>query len=96
MIQTMGGFAYQTGLPVWFQEGLAVFVSEGGGAVHKLQHHLFYRQSAMFVEYLHDRGLQSYQRFLKAISQGTPFRDAVEILGGSTEHLWRQFIEDLK
>jgi len=61
-----------------------------------LQHHLFYRQSAMFVEYLHDRDLQSYQRFLKAISPGTPFRDAVEISGGSTEHLWRQFIEDLK
>ena len=61
-----------------------------------LQHHLFYRQSAMFVEYLHDRDLQSYPRFLKTISPGTPFRDAVEILGGSTEHLWRQFIEDLK
>lgn len=45
MIQTVGGVAYQTGLPVWFQEGLAVFVSEGGGAVHGLQHHLFYRQS---------------------------------------------------
>jgi|TARA_B100001971_G_C17674479_1_gene279160 hypothetical protein len=95
MIQTMGG-AYQTGLPVWFQEGLTAFVWEGGSTVHGLQRHLFYRQSAMFVEYLHDRDLQSFQRFLKAISQGTPFRDAVEIFGGSTEHLRRQFIEDLK
>lgn len=56
----------------------------------------FTARVTMFVKYLHDRDLQSYQRFLKAISQGTPFRDAVEILGGSTEHLWRQFIEDLK
>jgi len=74
MIQTMGD-AYQTGLPVWFQEGLAAFVWEGGGTVHGLQRHVFYRQSAMFVEYLHDRDLQSYQRFLKTISQGTPFRE---------------------
>ncbi len=77
-------------------EDTGAYLFPKSAAVHGLQHHLFYRQSAILVEYIHDRDLQSYQHFLKAISPGTPFRDAVEILGGSTEHLWRQFIEDLK
>lgn len=124
--QHLGMIAYMANLPVWFQEGMAVFVSGGGGAEqvpeararqairhgqtfmpegagslwvpqtagrYGLQHHLFYRQSAMFVGYLHDRDPVAFQRFLQALAGGTDFATAIVPLGGSVDELWDMFVQ---
>lgn len=124
--QHLGMVAYMRNLPVWFQEGLAVFVSDGGGAepvseaearyaiqqgqvfqpeesgslwipqtagTYGLQHHLFYRQSAMFVAYLHDRDSVAFKQFLQALSGGKSFAEAITVLGGTVPELWQDFVE---
>lgn len=104
------GTAYTSEIPGWFQEGLAVFVSSGGGAEpvsedqsrasivagisihpedvgsnyprmasdHGLRHHMFYRQSAMFVGYLADSRPDAFKRLLTQLLDGVSFKDAFE------------------
>jgi len=91
------GSAYTSGIPGWFQEGLAVYISDGGGAEpvsvhqarvsilsgvsmkpedvgsrfprmssgHGLKHHMFYRQSAMFVEFFAKSRPDAFARLLE-------------------------------
>lgn len=104
------GTAYTTGIPGWFQEGLAVYVSSGGGAepvsanqarasivagvsiqpedfgsnyprmssAHGLKHHMFYRQSSMFIEFLAESRPKVFERLLTRLLDGVSFREAFE------------------
>jgi hypothetical protein len=124
MRQYLGAIDFHSKLPGWFQEGLAVAVSDGGGAVqvdaatareairagrtfepedegtwlapqsakaHGLQHHMFYRQSGLFVQYLMERDAVSFGRFMDRLRSDQSFRDAFEALGGSVAELWTAF-----
>ena len=126
--QHLGAFGYMQRLPAWFQEGLAVFVSGGGGAelatpqaarqaliagqtlmpeddgawlrprtasAHGLTHPMFYRQSGLFVAYLHDRDATAFQRFMNALHDGEPFATAFALMGGPVHNLWVQFVQSL-
>lgn len=123
--QHLGMIAYVRELPTWFQEGMAVFVSEGGGAEpvseaearaallqgrtfvpeergslwvpqtagsYGLPHHLFYRQSAMFVAYLHDHDPDAFQQALEAIVEGASFAEAFASTGRTITQHWADFV----
>ena len=102
-------------LPIWFKEGLATYVSGGGGAhtisekqaldairsgehfvpnesggliFHKsasdwgLQHHMFYRQSMMFVKYLKTVNESGYRELLLSVENGDKFSMALQVAYG--------------
>ena len=127
--QRLGSYQVVRALPAWFQEGLAVYVSGGGGAEsvdpatarnailagqtftpedtgavlfpqtasdYGLAHHMFYRQSALFVAYLHDRDADAFANFMTALQNGQAFKDAAGQLGGSVQGLWDHFIKHLE
>ena len=127
--QHLGTRAFQSNLPGWFQEGLAVAVSDGGGAVqvdtpsaiaailsgrtfepedhgswfrpkmardHGIQHHMFYRQSGMFVSYLESQNPEQFRRFIQSLVNGDEFSTAFELLGGSVAEMWMSFIGTLR
>lgn len=118
-----------TEIPGWFQEGLAVHVSRGGGAEpvsrqmainaiangeelhpepngnkvprmaadHGLKHHMFYRQSAMFIEYLEHEGKDPFDEFLSMLFAGNPFDESFETCFGATpEERWLDFRRTLE
>ncbi len=67
-------------------------------AHHGLRHHMFYRQSAMFVEYLATNWPSSFAEFLDDIQSGkATFSKAFETrFGTSPKRLWRQFADSLR
>ena len=106
LIQKIGTTKYVRNVPSWFSEGLAVFVSNGGGAEnvsetdaahaildglcfhpdstgsilfpktassYNLKPHMFYRQSAMFVQFLKEYDSEKFKELLKALQSGTKF-----------------------
>lgn len=118
------GTDYITEIPGWFQEGLAVHVSQGGGAEpvsrqmaikaitngnelhpepngnaiprmaadHGLKHHMFYRQSAMFIEYLEKESQVQFEAFLSMLFAGNPFGESFEHCFGATpKERWDDF-----
>ena len=111
--------------PAWFNEGLATYVSDGGGAHlvseceavqaikkgshflpntiedplnqknasnYGLSHHMFYRQSMMFVEFMHAYDQNSFRDFLLGIQDGQTFAKAFnKAYPISLEELWQKF-----
>ncbi len=119
-------------LPAWFQEGLAVMNSDGGGAhlvtdaqaisailrgdvitphefglwdwelnheVARFQHlpsswHMFYRQSALFLEYLKE---SEPRRFRALIEDGNNLPGSIKrTYGKSMKTLFAEFVSSLK
>jgi len=115
-------------LPVWFKEGLAAYVSDGGGA-HTvtdkqvinsiksgkyfvpnetggfifqktasdwgLEHHMFYRQSMMFLSYLATTNESGFRKLLLSIENGEQFSTALETAyNKKLEELWNEFLHD--
>lgn len=97
-------------IPGWFSEGLAVYVSNGGGAEnvsvesaraairqgkhfvpeatqswlgpkhaasYGLEAHMYYRQAALFVEYLHDSDAAAFERLIRSLASGARFDASV-------------------
>jgi hypothetical protein len=117
-------------LPDWFKEGLAVFVSDGGGAEnvseeearqaiasgrhlepktsgsllfpsdardYGLTHHMFYRQSSMFVGYLKELDERRFKTFLLAVEDKQPLERAFEdAYGRRLEAAWRDFVLEMR
>ncbi len=115
--------------PAWFNEGMATYVSEGGGAhlispeqarkaicegrhfvpnkkenvfrpkassYWELEHHMFYRQSMMFVAYIKDSDEQAFSRLLLNIQDGMSFDKALDLsLPINLDTLWRDFIREI-
>lgn len=100
LIQHIGTSKYVRNIPSWFVEGLAVFISNGGGAEnvsekdaaraildgacfhpdstgsflfpktassYHLKPHMFYRQSAMFVQFMKEYDPEKFKGLLQAI-----------------------------
>jgi hypothetical protein len=127
--QQMGKYRFAK-LPAWFKEGLATYVSEGGGAhtvtdqealeaitcgshfvPHAdggiffrkyashwgLSHHMFYRQSMVFVAYLKSRDQDKYRDLLLSIQNGSSFPDAFDdAYGVKVSQIWEQFVAETK
>lgn len=130
MRQYLGWWNYQTKLPAWFAEGLAVYVSGGGGAekIERLQAeqafrsgrhfvpsgsgrllfretassydltpHMFYRQSSMFVEWLHDLSCEHFERMIGQLRDGHTLNEAMLSSYGITVHDgWTQYLAELQ
>jgi hypothetical protein len=124
--QRVGAIRLQIATPPWFQEGLAVYVSSGGGAesvsedqarqsiadgkhlvpeesgslffrqeapVHGLSHHMFYRQSAMFIDYLKRSDEQHFKALLAGVDRGDTLGTAfAHAYGRSLNEIWREFV----
>jgi len=124
--QRVGAIQLHLAAPPWFQEGLAVCVSEGGGAesvseddarrsiaagahfvpeksgslffqqeapAYRLSHHMFYRQSAMFVDYLRTRDERQFQALLAGIDSGqTVGNSCASAYGCNLDDIWREFL----
>jgi hypothetical protein len=127
--QSVGFWNFQTGIPAWFKEGLAVYVADGAGAEHVskpdaidairqgnaitpngsgslmfrktassfgLETHMFYRQSSLYVEWLHDSNPTHFQQTMALLRSGNSLDESVnESYGFSVEHGWNLFISSL-
>ncbi len=120
------GSGYTTDIPGWFQEGLAVYASDGGGAEpisrkealdvirrgetftpedhgsaiprtareHGLQHHMFYKQAGMFVEFMAESDLEQFDAFLSELFEGRVFDDAfLQVYSREVEQVHERFVD---
>ena len=123
----MGSLAWAR-IPSWFHEGLATFVSNGGGAEtvsaeealvalslgnrfepdgsqwalfpksassYGIGPHLYYRQAALFVAFMHDTDPLAFEQLLRAIAAKVAFSEAIE----SSFHqalpaIWKWFLSN--
>jgi len=132
ILQKRGLYGLMT-LPAWFNEGLATYVSKGGGAGNitekeainailsgkafepdtgggffdfffpkygshwNLEPHMFYRQSSLFVAFLHRYDKECFKNLIVAIELGqgfdSSFYAAYHI---SLPEMWQLFIQELK
>jgi hypothetical protein len=120
--QRLGLLRWNSAIPAWFQEGLAVHVSGGGGAenvsegeareaiadgrhfvpeatghllfrkgvsVYRLQQHMFYRPSGMFVAHLKQRDEAQFKALLLAVQERESLQATFQsAYGSSLEMLW--------
>jgi len=130
LINQYGGTFIGVKIPLWFLEGLATYVSGGGGAgditddeaiaymlngryftpelnggiifrktasSYGLTPHMFYRQSALFVNFIREYNETSFQKLLTGIYNGESFRKAFgSSYGISMNKLWSIFMIQLK
>jgi len=118
--------------PRWFEEGMGVWASNGGGAekasvqaaeqalrngtsirptlnsgfwnyltqspsVPGNDWHMFYRQSGMFVQYLHDHDPVAFAHLLEALRSTKDLQQAWPIAyQKSVDELWSQFIKEIR
>jgi hypothetical protein len=116
-------------LPVWFKEGLATYVSNGGGAQTvtekqaiesiksgkylvpdetggfifqkypgdwELTHHMFYRQSMMFINYLAATNPSGFRNLLLDIEDGEGFAKALKAsYNKELEELFDEFLHNI-
>ena len=62
-----------------------------------LKPHMFYRQSAMFVDFIRKKNSEGFKNFLTALQDQTGFEQAMtESYNDGVESLWKLFIENLK
>lgn len=121
----MGSIAWAR-VPSWFHEGLATWISGGGGAEkadadaawqalragqrfapdpsqsplfpktarhYGLETHLYYRQAALFVGFLHDRDPAAFKQMLRAVAAKTNFAEAIAASFHQTlPSLWQTFL----
>ncbi len=128
--QTIGRWNYQLNVPSWFAEGLAVYVSGGGGAEKVsrekaiaailsgrtftppasgsllfqktassfgLKPHMFYRQSSLFVEWLHKLDAAKFRKLLDLLRNGNTLGAALKSsYGFGVAAGWGRFTRELK
>ena len=62
-----------------------------------LKPNMFYRQSSLFVEYLHDLDALKFKAFLLAVEDGKGFEDAFSsAYGASLNEIWEKFVRQQK
>lgn len=126
LVQEIGFWNFNTNLPTWFKEGLAVYVSNGGGAEEVtpkeafeaiqrgksikpndsgsllfkktatsfgLRTHMFYRQSELYVKWLHDVNPKKFKELLSFLKQDKTFEETlISAYGFTVSQGWTQFI----
>lgn len=130
LTQAIGCLKYQTNLPTWFKEGLAVYMSNGSGAEgvseqkayeailqgktiqpngsgallfrktassFGLKTHMFYRQSEMFVRWLHDKNPDKFNKLFTKLHGGDTLDEALlSLYSFHVQQAWQEFLEKLK
>ncbi len=128
--QSLGRWAYQRNLPSWFVEGLAVYVSGGGGAEKVseseairaiiagraivptgsgsllfqktassfgLKPHMFYRQSALYVAWLHRLDAVKFKQLILLLHKRHPLDAALKAsYGFDVATGWARFTAGLR
>jgi len=128
--QYVGLWNYQLHVPGWFGEGLATYVSDGGGAerISKEQARkailsgnlieptgsggllfsrsgigsitdgqMFYRQSAMYVEWLYTQRPDDFHSLIELLRKGKTLDEAMfEVYGYKVKAGWGKFINEIK
>lgn len=128
--QSLGRWNFHSHVPVWFAEGLAVYVSDGAGAeevtrseaIHTiksgqsiepngsgsfffpktasnfgLSRHMFYRQSSLYIEWLHNYDQSSFKNLLLRLRKGDTVEKAMQnSCGFGVKEGWNQFVADIK
>ncbi len=128
--QAITAHAYQTRLPTWFREGLAVFVANGAGAEtvsrqqaiaaileghslipnkegsllfphnaarFNLPVHMFYRQAALFTEWLHDHDPATFRTMLQQLGQHASLDTAMQSsFGFGVDQAWQDYRHTLR
>jgi hypothetical protein len=62
-----------------------------------LTHHMFYRQSGLFIGYLKQLDEGRFKAFLLAIEDKRPLERALEdAYGRSVETIWREFVGEIR
>lgn len=123
----MGSIAWAS-VPSWFHEGLATWVSDGGGAEkvsaetawralragarfepeesqwplfpktawhYDLAPHMYYRQAALFVAFIHDQDPAAFKQMLLAVAAKTNFAEAIAASFHQTlPALWQTFLSN--
>jgi hypothetical protein len=129
-IQDQIGSYKASRLPSWFKEGLAAFVSNGGGAhtvsekqaldsirsgkhfvpnetggfiINKsasdwgLEHHMFYRQSMIFINFMATVNDSAYRKMLLAVQDGEHLAAALKAAYNTElKELWNDFLKARK
>jgi len=129
LILKIGNSRFVRNIPSWFAEGLAVFVSNGGGAEnvsesdaahaikegdsfhpdnmgsyffpktassYHLQPHMFYRQSAMFVQFMEENEPEKFKKLLQSIQKKERFDSAFQSsYGEDIDTYWAKFKNNL-
>lgn len=103
-IQDQIGSYKSSRLPFWFKEGLATYASDGGGA-HTvtgeasdwgLNHHMFYRQSMLFISYLATINESGSRNFLLGIENDERFFTSLEAAyNKELEKMWDEFLYEV-
>lgn len=130
LTQAIGRWDYQTKLPSWFKEGLAVYVSNGGGAEgvseqkayeaiiqgksidpngsggllfrktassFGLTTHMFYRQSELFIKFLHDKNPGNFDKLFTVLTSGKTLNEALlSVYGFDVQQAWKEFLGKIK
>lgn len=123
--QQLGMIRCNLNIPSWFKEGLAVLVSDGGGAEtvsaaeaknairqgrafepslsgsvffpksgssYNLPEHMWYRQSALLVQFLHEKDEARFRRFLLLLEDGGGFESSIsEAYSNNFSTLFHEF-----
>ena len=77
----------------WVPETGAAWLTPSGPREHGLSHGQFYRQSAMFVEYLEAHDPTGFRRFLEALLGGADFEAAAESFSTGIPALWERCLD---
>lgn len=77
----------------WVPETGAAWLTPRGPREHGLSHGQFYRQSAVFVEYLEAHDPNGFRRFLEALLDGADFEAAAESFSTGIPALWERCLD---
>jgi len=128
--QFIGRWDYHRNVPVWFSEGLAVYVSDGGGAEKverseavkaikagkaivpngsgsllfsktassfNLKPHMFYRQSSLYVEWLHHQNTEHFKQLIGLLHNGNILEEAMmKSYGFTVLDGWHRFTSEIE
>ena len=76
--------------------GIRDILSPRYASYWQLDHHMFYRQSMIFVKYLKSSNKNSFRAFLQNIQNGKDFSDSfTKSFGITTMKMWDEFIKSI-
>jgi len=134
--QHIGRWNVQLHVPVWFDDGLATYVSEGAGAEKVTKkpaiqailagkaispegtggllfvqptvvegvesdelaaHQMFYRQSAIYVEWLYTQSPDKFHDVIEFLREGETLDEAMpKVYGFSAKEGWQQLVNEIE
>jgi hypothetical protein len=76
---------------------VASFLFPHYGTYWHIENRMFYRQSMLFVQFMHDQDRAAFQRFLAAVVQGDSFKKALRrSYPNGMPGLWSKFVQEAR